>query len=99
MTDIQAEAQAVAARVNPYDARINYQWPANMPELTDDEAIAAVKKLLRRFKVKFKGSYRIGTGNRHTWPRRGVYTVNPSNGWRRLVHSVSHYAHRKLNPT
>lgn len=82
----------------PY-ANVNGEWPqGKLPPLTGDEAIAAVKKLLRFAKVTFRGSFRIGSGNRHCWPRRGVWTVNPDRGWHHLVHAVSHYCHRRLRP-
>ena len=93
----------------PYST-VNGAWPimtdpangrsymAPLPKLTDAEAITAVKRLLRFAKVKYRGKYRITTGRRHTWPRYGIYSVNAGAGWHSLVHSVSHWCHRRLHP-
>lgn len=86
-------------RENPYNTMVNAKWPSTLPELSGQEAIAAVKKLLRHFGVKFVGTFRVTSGNRYTWPRRGVFSVNPERGWHHLVHLTAHYAHSRLNPT
>jgi hypothetical protein len=44
------------------------------------------------------------SGNRYTWVYRGELHVNPDRaemtgrGWVALVHDLSHFAHRRLNP-
>lgn len=85
----------------PYQS-VNGAWPCasnDLPKLDDAEAILAVKKLVRFAKVKRRiTKFKIVTGNRHTWPRYGVWNVNAGRGWHALVHSVSHYCHRKLFP-
>jgi hypothetical protein len=100
MTDETIGAAEAVTERKPY-ATVNGAWPAKqneLPKLTEDEAIAAVKRLLRFAKVTFRGSFRIGTGRRYTWPRAGVYTVNAERGWHSLVHDVSHWCHRRLRP-
>lgn len=41
---------------------------------------------------------KITSGNRYTWVRRGVISVNTGRGWRHLVHMLSHYCHSALRP-
>jgi hypothetical protein len=80
-------------------ARINALWPLPLPALTEQEAISAAKRLYRIGAGKaYKGTFRIGTGNRHTWARRGVFTINASKGWHDLVHSISHLTHYHAHP-
>ena len=45
---------------------------------------------------KFRWKIRIGTGNRRTWLRSGVFTVNPKQGWRYLNHDMSHFIERRV---
>lgn len=72
--------------------RVNAAWPAQMPELTAEEAIRAGRKLYRfALKRTFKGPVRVTSGNRYTWVRRGQMIVNPDQGWKGLVHLLSHY--------
>jgi len=88
---------------------VNSQWPANLPPLSDQEALAGAKRLFRKATGKaFKGKWKIATGNRYTWPRRGVFYVNPRRtgdlrhfqpGWPDLVHFISHWAMHVLHPT
>lgn len=70
-----------------------------LPLLEDLEAIRAVKALLRSegFKVA-RLDFRIGTGNRLTWGRRGEWTINPANGWSQIVHLIAHWIHRTRRP-
>jgi hypothetical protein len=85
---------------------VNEQWPEVMPALTGPEAIAAAKRLYRfGMKRAFKGKWKLTSGKRFTWPRGGVFYVNPNrtgwgvvNGWHDLVHTMSHYCHRRLHP-
>src|SRR5215831_12252437 len=79
-------------------ASVNGAWPTNLPPITDQEAVALVKRLYRfAMKRPLKIPVKITTGNRETWVRRGVFYVNPKNrtalqaGWHDMVHSVSHY--------
>jgi len=45
---------------------------------------------------KFPWKIRIGTGNRHTWLRSGVFTVNPDQGWYEINHFMAHFIERRL---
>lgn len=72
--------------------RVNAAWPAVVPPLTDDEAIRAGRKLFRFAKgYTFRGDVVVTSGRRYTWVRNGTMYVNPSHGWRDLVHFLSHY--------
>lgn len=86
---------------------VNSQWPEVVPELTGPEAVAAAKRLYRLAMGRpFKGTFKIVSGNRYTWVRNGVFSVNPARtgsgletGWRDLVHMISHLCHQRLHPT
>jgi hypothetical protein len=79
--------------------RVNAAWPATVPPLTPEEAVRAFRRLYRyAFKRTYTGYVRVATGNRRTgreyqWATgtRG-WRVNPSHGWKDLVHILSHYA-------
>lgn len=86
-------------------ATVNASWPEVMPVPTGPEAITAVKRLYRFAMGKpWKGKVQLTSGRRHTWPRYGIYYVNPNregwsfSGWKDIVHAVSHYCHRRLYP-
>lgn len=81
-----------------YD-RTNGAWPAQVPPLEDKEAEHAVRRLFRfatgrRLTMPIK----ITSGRRYTWARNGIFYVNPSKGWKSLVHLVSHYIHTRERP-
>lgn len=38
---------------------------------------------------------RYGTGNRLTWARDGVLTINPSSGWKEINHDFTHWIERR----
>jgi hypothetical protein len=80
-------------------ARVNDTWPAEVPELTADEAVRAARKLYR-FVRRRKCPWKIETtsGNRYSYQRGGVLYVNPTGrwhgaakGWQTLVHDLSHW--------
>lgn len=94
---------------------VNATWPDVLPVPTEQEAISGVRLLIRLAyrhaieegklipgtkppRLKFK----ITSGNRYTWPRRGVWHVNPGGhhfkGWKDIVHDVSHWAGHKFWP-
>lgn len=86
---------------------VNSQWPETLPTLTGPEAISAAKRLYRMAtKRKWRGSWKLTSGRRFTWPRRSVFYVNPARtgdraletGWRDLVHMMSHWCFRELHP-
>src|ERR1051325_3538871 len=80
--------------------RVNAEWPPDLPPLTPQEAVSAAKRLYRFGTKKPWGrAIKLTSGNRHTWARYGVLYVNPDQGWRSLVHDMSHLAHRRLRPS
>jgi hypothetical protein len=81
-------------------ATVNGAWPDGpLPKLDGPEAVAAAKRLYRfAMKRAWRGKWRITSGRRYTWPRSGVFYVNPYRGWHSLVHLLSHYCHRRLHP-
>jgi hypothetical protein len=86
-----------------YDRLVNDKWPRLQPIPTDQEAITGAKRLYRKAMGRpWPGKVKIVRGNRHTWIRGGVLCVNPNqyghNGWPDIVHGISHYCHRRLNP-
>jgi hypothetical protein len=60
------------------------------PKLTGQEAVSAGRA--------FAGSFKLTSGNRSTWPSRGVFSVNPDQGWHDVIHDVSHALHRRKHP-
>jgi hypothetical protein len=87
---------------------VHRAWPDDAPVPTGPEAIKGAKRLYKRAMGRpWNGPVKLTSGRRHTWIRRGVFYVNPdeqrwrgdkNRGWREIVHSVSHYAHMRLNP-
>jgi hypothetical protein len=83
---------------------VNREWPdPPPPPPTAQEAIAAARRLYRKFVGHpWRGEWRATSGNRYTWPRRGVYAVNPDKresiggGWQALVHDMSHYINDRV---
>jgi hypothetical protein len=89
-----------------WDRLVNSKWPHSMPIPNEKEAIAGAKRLYKKAMGRpWRGAVKVTSGNRHTWVRRGTLVVNPnevrwngSGGWAEIVHSISHYAHWRLNP-
>lgn len=89
-----------------YDS-VSARWPDTLPPLTPEEAISAAKRLYRfgmkgvKYATRFF-RWKATSGRRSTWPRNGVYYVNPNSrnhgGWGGLVHDISHYVHRQRHP-
>lgn len=86
-----------------YD-HVNKVWPQDAGAPTPAEAITAAK-ILYRVAVgrKFRGPFKLTSGNRYTWVYRGTLRVNPNRrgwyrGWKALVHDLSHLCHRRLHP-
>lgn len=73
-------------------------WPdGDLPKLTGDEAIRAAKRLWRNAVGKaWPGTWKAGRGNHRTHPRGTVFLVNPGQGWRDMVHDLSHSAYKRL---
>jgi hypothetical protein len=92
--------------ISDWYERVNERWPAEVPPLTPEEAVKAAKSLyLCAIGKRFTGTVSVTSGNRYTWIRGSEMVVNPDKketiggGWAALVHDLSHYAHRKFNPT
>jgi hypothetical protein len=85
-----------------WDRKINEQWNGAKPVLSPEESLAAAKKLYRHAMGKaWPGEWELTSGRRYTWPRRGVFAVNPNRyggGLRQIIHLISHYCHRRLHP-
>lgn len=80
-------------------------WPAEIPELTGPEASRAARRLWRFAMGKtFEGKVELTSGNRYTstfWPRDSntiALRVNPTKGWRELIHDLSHLFVSRANP-
>jgi|ERR1051326_349146 hypothetical protein len=66
-------------------------WPASIPSMTGPEAVAAAKKLWRKFAGRsWPGTWKKGRGNHRSYPRDTVFLVNPGQGWKGVVHDLSH---------
>jgi len=59
------------------------------------------KNFIRAFyrqvmKKPFPYELHIGSGNRRTWCRWGVFTVNPNQGWHDINHDMGHWLERQM---
>lgn len=90
-----------------WDRLVNKVWPAEMPIPSAQEATTGAKRLYRRAMGKpFQGNVVITSGNRYTWVRRRIMSVNPKRrgawepkaGWPDIVHLLAHYCHRTKYP-
>jgi hypothetical protein len=91
-------------------AAVNAAWPDTMPVPTGEEALRGARLLVKeayRFhekalEAKRKRTFKLTSGRRYTWPRRGVWYVNPTGhhfgGWKDIVHDISHFVHQQVNP-
>ncbi len=80
----------MVARKEMY-ARVNAAWPDEVPPLTDWEAVRAASRLHRWARgYACPWEIRATSGNRRTWMRGGVISVNPDQGWKRFIHDLSH---------
>ncbi|PWT73952.1 MAG: hypothetical protein C5B60_07520 [Chloroflexi bacterium] len=88
-------------------ASVNGVWPAELPPITNEEALELVRRLHRKFMDGRVPAVKLATGNRLTWRRNGIFYVNPNRrkngnidqGWKDIVHLVSHFVHWKKYPT
>jgi len=88
-----------------YNRLVNQKWRGipreqRLPQ-SDLEAQRGFKRLYRKATGrKFSGTIKMTTGNRHTWCRRGVWSINRArtswhhSGWPEIIHMVSHYVVR-----
>jgi len=100
-----------------YD-NVNAVWPDDPARPTGQEALAGARKLVKlalslgrdgtngiNYRYGRGYEFKLTSGNRYTWTRRGVFYVNPAqhqwgvgNGWQTIVHNIAHWAGRKLYP-
>ena len=85
-----------------YHRLVNSKWEGipfskQLPQ-SDEEAIRGFKRLYRAATGrKFNGRVKATSGNRITWCRRGVWSVNPNRqnstyrGWPEIIHMLSHW--------
>lgn len=80
--------------------RVNAAWPADVPKLSEREAIRAARRLYRfEFGKPWPEEHvLVSSGNRRVWIRRGFLVVNPDLGWKDLVHDLSHLFHYRRLP-
>ncbi len=72
-------------------------WPPTIPAMTGPEAVAASKKLWRKFAGRaWPGTWKTGRGNHRFYPRGTVMIANPGLGWQRLTHDISHCLYQHL---
>ena len=85
-----------------YERLVNQKWRVVPPEQrvpqSDVEAQRGFKRLYRKATGrKFRGTIKMTSGNRHTWCRRGVWSLNRArqrsrhSGWPEIIHGVSHW--------
>src|SRR5262245_28478364 len=94
---------------------VNAVWPDNPAIPTPQEALTGARKLVdlalslgpeenQVWRKRFAGEFKLTSGNRYTWTRRGVFYVNPDQndyrfrGWKGIVHDIAHWAGRRLYP-
>lgn len=97
----QPDQPAVPSHKTRYRT-VNGTWPDNLPIPTGPEALTACKLLYRKFRGQpYRGKWELTSGRRYTWPRGGVFYVNPNRhgrGWHHIVHMMSHLVWRRLFP-
>lgn len=88
-----------------WDRMVNDKFGGTQPILSGEESIAAAKKLYRHAMGRaFTGKVELTSGNRYTWVKYGVMSVNPdkrerhTRGMRSMIHDLSHYCHYRLHP-
>lgn len=93
-------AKSIKAAYKAIDIRSKARaeaWPEVIPPLTGEQAINATRRLYRFATGKtWKGDVKLTKGNRRAmwyyWDEqnRMFFRVNPEQGWRDLVHDLSH---------
>lgn len=89
-----------------WDRLVNEKFEGRAPVLSPEASVEAALRLYRKFMGRdFAGKVKLGSGNRRTWIRQGVLTVNPDErafnghgGLREIIHSMSHFVHMRLHP-
>lgn len=71
--------------------------PAQRRNVHPNLAMNFVRAFYRQIMKKpFPYELRIGTGNRRTWCKWGVFTVNPDQGWHDINHDMGHWLERQM---
>jgi hypothetical protein len=88
-----------------WDAKVNDLWGGQQPVLSPEASLLAARKLYRHAMGKaWPRKWELTSGRRYTWPRSGVFYVNPdrrgfgNRGLRDIIHLMSHWCHRRLHP-
>ena len=92
-----------------WDRLVNNKFDGKQPILSEVDSLYAARKLYRKAMGKaWRGEFKLTSGNRYTWIRRGVFYVNPDKregpfansvrGLRAIIHDVSHICHYRLRP-
>lgn len=84
-----------------YDRIVEAIWekipPEQMRNVWPTHAMSFVRAMWKaETGRKFQWKIRIGTGNRRTWLRGGVFTVNPNQGWHDVNHDMGHFIERRM---
>lgn len=92
---------------NEWDRLVNSKWPKDVSLVPSaKEAITGAKRLYRRAMGKpFRGKVVVTSGNRYTWIRSRILSVNPNRrwsgrmaGWPDIIHLLAHYCHARKYP-
>lgn len=82
-----------------YKKHVETAWPDRVPKLSEAEAERAARRLYRFvFKKPCPLPTVITSGRNHSYIRSGKLRVNPENGWKELVHGLSHSFYGRLHP-
>ena len=90
-----------------WDRLVNNKFNGLQPILSEVDSLYAARKLYRKAMGReWCGEFKLTSGNRYTWIRRGVFYVNPDKrergsivrGVRAIIHDVSHICHYRLRP-
>ena len=89
-----------------WDRLVNNKFNGLQPILSEVDSLYAARKLYRKAMGReWCGEFKLTSGNRYAWIRRGVFYVNPDKreganirGVRAIIHDVSHICHYRLRP-
>jgi len=90
-------------------SKVNDLWSSNNCSIRFEKSkesadFNTAKNLLRALWKKEVGTkfpyktINLVTGNRNTWVRRGVVSINCDKGWGDIIHSWSHWLDYRINP-
>lgn len=88
-----------------WDRLVNSKWPTDIRRPEPEEALAFAKAVYRKGMGRaWKGKIKLTSGNRFTFIRRGVLSVNPNRtralrpGFPDILHQVAHLVHHERFP-